>query len=77
MHPSTLFRVLFLAAAAGLAGCAGLPSSNDPKSAAEAYLDPQPPPDAVIVSVAAGVKSGDISREVALRIAENKKLITS
>ncbi|MBY6204319.1 alpha/beta hydrolase [Halomonas denitrificans] len=49
MPPSTLFRVLLLAAAVGLAGCAGLPSTSDPKSAAEAYLDPQPPPDAVIV----------------------------
>ncbi len=49
MHASPRLRILILAAATALAGCAGLPSSKDPKSAAEAYLDPQPPPDAVIV----------------------------
>ena len=49
MHASPRLRILILAATTALAGCAGLPSSKDPKSAAEAYLDPQPPPDAVIV----------------------------
>lgn len=50
VHPPPTPWLALLALAVLLAGCAGLPTSGpDPKSAAEAYQDPQPPPDATIV----------------------------